>query len=237
MVTVQALHKDDLIYQSPDTPAPPARKNTLKNQLGGAWKNLHPNIQARFDREPEIGETITYDGVMHRIRRSRMGWLFATLTRVIGNPLTPFAGEDIPMQVALYKKAGIDGVFWQRSYFRASKKPYIVVSTKKESAQGEMLECVGGGFGMKLKVSAVNGEMHFESFRYFCTAFGREIALPHWLSPGTAHVAHQDLGNGTFVFTISMVHQKLGETFYQQGIFHLRGADELNPAKKNMCDA
>lgn len=86
--------------------------NTLKHQLGDSWFKLHPNIQQRFDREPEIGERIVYTGTMHAIRRSSMGWLFTYLTRVIGNPLTPFAGKDIPMEVALYKKPGISGVHW-----------------------------------------------------------------------------------------------------------------------------
>lgn len=198
-------------------------KNTLKHQLGADWAKLHPNVQARFDREPEQGETITYTGAMTDIRRSRLGWLFATLTRAIGNPLAPFAGRDVPMDVSLFRKPGRDGVFWQRSYFRPGKKPYVVTSIKRESKKGEMLECVGGGFGMKLKVSAQDGDMHFESYRYFWNPLGIYFPLPHWISPGKAHVIHHDLGGGDFRFTISMVHPQLGETFYQDGVFRLKG--------------
>lgn len=200
-----------------------ATHNTLKNQLGNNWQNLDPHIQARFDREPELGETIIYTGIMQEIRRSTMGWLFACLTRLIGNPLTPFAGTDVPMEVALYKKPDIDGVFWRRTYFYPNKKPEVVVSAKRESRQGEMLECVGGGFGMKLKVTAQNGEMHFESYRYFWDCLQHRILLPHWITHGQAHVIHRDLGKGEFMFTISMRHDYLGETFYQQGIFHRKG--------------
>lgn len=198
-------------------------KNTLKHQLGADWEKLHPDIQARFDREPEAGEIITYEGVMHDIRRSRMGWLFASLTRLVGNPLTPFSGKDIPMEVALYKKYGNDGVFWQRAYFYPGRKPYVVVSAKRESKDGEMLECVGGGFGMKLKVTVRDGDMHFESYRYFWTLLGYKIPLPHWITPGTAHVVHKDIGGGNFMFTLSMIHRQLGETFYQQGVFNNKG--------------
>ncbi len=193
--------------------------NTLKKQLGVSWGRLNPNIQARFDREPEEGETITYEGVMREIRRSRMGWLFAQLTRVVGNPLTPFGGKDIPMQVALFKRKGKTGVFWQRTYFFEQRKPYIVTSAKKESAKGEMLECVGAGFGMKLHVYEQDGDLHFKSYRYFWNV----VPLPHWLSPGATHVIHKDLGEGNFMFTISMVHPQLGETFFQQGVFHKKG--------------
>ena len=198
-------------------------KNTLKNQLGADWKKLHPNVQARFDREPEPGETVIYTGTMLDIRRSRLGWLFAHLTRLVGNPLTPFRGRSVPVDVALFRKEGRDGVFWERTYFYPGRKPYVVVSVKRESGDGEMLECVGGGFGMKLKVTARDGDMHFESYRYFWDFPGFRVPLPHWITPGKAHVIHHDLGKGDFMYTISMIHPQLGETFYQQGIFHLKG--------------
>ncbi len=196
--------------------------NTLKHQLGAAWSDLHPNIQQRFAAEPAEGAVITYQGIMHDIRRSRMGWLFAVLTRVIGNPLTPLAGREVPMEVALSKKAGVSGVSWQRTYFYPARQPYVVTSIKRESKKGEMLECVGGGFGMKLAVSAQQGELHFESYRYIWQLGSFVLPLPHWLSPGKTHVIHKDLGGGDFQFTISMVHRQLGETFFQQGTFHLK---------------
>lgn len=199
-------------------------RNTLKHQLGDDWQKLDANIQARFDREPDDGEVILYTGIMNEIRRSRMGWLFACLTRVIGNPLTRFAGTDIPVEVSLYKKPGENGVFWQRRYLFPDKAPEIVVSAKQESKSGQMLECVGGGFGMKLKVSAQNAALHFTSTRYFCSLLQYRIPLPHWITPGTAHVSHTDLGDGRFRFEISIRHHILGETFFQSGIFQRQAA-------------
>ena len=214
---------DDKPATGGSAPIPPIPHNTLKHQLGAAWQNLHPNVQARFDREPADGETIIYTGVMQDIRRSRMGWLFASLTRLIGNPLTPLAGKDIPMEVALSKHPGKPGVYWQRTYHYPGRKPYVVTSVKRESSAGEMLECVGGGFGMKLNVYAEDGELHFESYRYFWSCLGFTMPLPHWLSPGKTHVVHTDLGGGDFRFTISMVHRQLGETFFQEGVFRRKG--------------
>jgi predicted DCC family thiol-disulfide oxidoreductase YuxK len=193
--------------------------NALKRQLGRGWEELHPDIRNRFDRDPAPGETVLYAGVMQEIRRSRMGWLFAEFTRVIGNPLTPHAGRDIPMEVALSKAPHKEGVYWRRSYLFPGRKPYVVTSVKRESSRGEMLECVGGGFGMKLKVYARDGALHFESYRYFWSFLGWMLPLPHWLSPGRTHVVHRDLGGGDFMFKISMVHDQLGETYFQQGVF------------------
>ncbi|MGB9152630.1 MAG: DUF4166 domain-containing protein [Alphaproteobacteria bacterium] len=196
--------------------------STIRRQMKDEWHRLHPNIQARFARDPKPGEEVVYEGVMQTIRRTRMGWLFAYLTRVIGNPLTPHAGDNIPMEVRLFKREGQTGVFWQRTYHYPERKPYVVTSVKRESKKGEMMECVGGGFGMLLKLYEQDGKLHFESYRYFCQTAGLRIPLPHWLSPGKTHVVHEDLGEGNFKFTISMDHAQLGQTFYQEGIFHER---------------
>jgi hypothetical protein len=222
-MTAQAARKSELkreTFPAPPQPAP----NTLKRQLGPGWFDLHPDIRQRFDREPAAGETITYEGVMQEIRCSRMGWLFAQLTRIVGNPLTPFSGRGIRMEVALSKVSGKEGVYWKRTYFHAGCAPYVVTSVKRESPAGEMLECVGGGFGMKLRVYARDGNLHFESYRYFWSFLGRQLPLPHWLSPGKTHVVHADLGGGNFMFRISMVHRQLGETFFQQGVFRRKDA-------------
>lgn len=197
--------------------------STIRRQLGEAgWEALHPAIRERFAAEPAQGESIRYVGAMQKIECSRAGWLFALLTRVIGNPLTPFRGQDVKMEVLLQKRPGKDGVFWRRSYFRAGHKPYVVTSVKREGARGEMLECVGGGFGMVLTLSVKDGALHFRSTRYFWQAGRVRVPLPHILSPGATHVVHEDIGSGNFRFTIRMDHPLLGRTFYQTGIF--RGA-------------
>jgi len=209
---------DDEPLLSAPALSPPT--STLCRQLKNSWAQLHPNIQSRFRQDPVLGQEIIYEGVMTHIRRSRLGWLFAQLTRVIGNPLTPYAGEDVAMEVKLFKRAGVSGVFWQRTYYYSRRAPYIVTSVKRESSRGELMECVGGGFGMQLDISVREGALHFESTRYFWQIAALRLPLPHWLAPGKTHVVHEDLGGGTFRFTIAMDHNQLGRTFFQQGEFH-----------------
>lgn len=194
-------------------------ENTLKAQLGAQWARLHPDIQQRFDQEPNLGEVILYEGRMLEMRRSFMGWLFAIFTKIIGNPLSSYQGKNVPMEVALFKELNKAGVFWKRTYFLPNKRPYVVVSSKQQSKKGEMLECVKGGFGMKLKVYEQDGNLHFKSYRYFWSFLKLQMPIPHWLTPGETHVIHTNLGNGYFTFTINMTHPQLGETFYQHGLF------------------
>lgn len=86
------------------------------------------------------------------------------------------------------------------------------------------MECVDGGFGMLLNVYVQDSQLHFESTRYFWQFMNVRVPLPHWLSPGKTHVIHEDLGGGNFKFTVSMQHRQLGETFYQEGVFHRKAA-------------
>lgn len=192
-------------------------ENIIKSQLGAAWARLRPGIQARFGQEPHAGACFVYRGDMQIIRRSRAGWLFAQLTRIIGNPLTPYAGTHVPVEVRLFPKGG--GICWEREYRYPNRAPVTVSSVKRESARGEMMEVVGGGFGMKLTISVRDGQLYFHSYRYFCTLLGFCVPLPHLLTPGRTEVAHLDHGDGSFTFRLCIVHPYLGETFFQEGLF------------------
>ena len=195
------------------------KSNHIKWHLGKNWHQLHPAVQRRFNRLPTQAKPIVYKGTMEKVSRSKAGWLFATLTKIIGNPLSPHQGINIPMDVVLTTKPNKSGVYWRRTYHFPDKKPFSVTSVKKDD-HGKMMEMVGGGFGMFLNVYAENGELHFKSTRYFWKFIKWYIPLPHWLSPGKTHVIHQDLGDGEFRFTITMDHSVLKRTFYQTGIFH-----------------
>ncbi|MCB1593228.1 MAG: DUF4166 domain-containing protein [Alphaproteobacteria bacterium] len=186
-----------------------------------AWMRLDPNVRARFETDPKEGEVVVYRGTMHTVRRSKMGWLFAHLTRVIGNPLTPYAGVDVPLDVETTKKRGRSGVYWKRTYYYEGRTPFVVTSVKKESESGEMLECVGGGFGMVLDVTEENAALHFRSRTFFWQAGWLRVRMPRWLAPGETHVTHEDIGEGNFIFRLSMVHAQLGETFFQEGVFRM----------------
>lgn len=191
--------------------------NTLQKVMGADWYRLHPSVQERFAREPEIGQPIVYEGVMEKVHCSLAGRLFALATCIIGNPLAPYTGTDVPMRVTLSRRTGRNGVYWQRQY--GFTRPYLVTSAKRADAKGRMCEYVGFGFGMRLTVFARHGALHFVSERYFWEIAGRQIPLPHWLSPGETHVIHEDLGGERFRFTIAMDHRWLGRTFYQTGVF------------------
>jgi hypothetical protein len=187
------------------------------------WWRLTADIRRRFSEKPKPNAPIRYIGVMQRVRSSTLGWLFAQCCRLIGTPFAPHRGVDVPVAITLrHDVAG--GVIWEREYRYPNRRAVAVSSTKRIDAEGSLLECVGFGLGMRLAVFEANHALHFLSVRYFWRIGRRQIQLPHFLSPGTAHVIHEDLGHGRFRFTMTIHHRLFGTLFQQDGVFERQGA-------------
>jgi hypothetical protein len=152
------------------------------------------------------------------VRANAAGWLFAQICRLIGTPLAPWRGTDVPVRVDVHlDRRG--GLAWDRVYAFDGHSPVTVSSAKMVSPSGALMEVVRGGLGMTLAVSVEDGALHFRSLGYFASLGGLRLPLPLLLSPGRAHVIHADAGGGRFRFTLIFTHPLLGETLFQDGLF------------------
>lgn len=182
------------------------------------WRRLPALIRARFACSSAVTD-VTYQGAMQSVRCSLAGYLLAQICRLFGTPLAPYEGRDVPIEVRVHDDPQKGGVAWDRIYFFPGHAAITVTSTKVFADKNMLLECVGGGFGMRLKVFEQGRKLHFLSQSYFWRFAGLSFRLPDWLTPGVAHVVHSDLGEGWFRFEMTMRHRLLGETFYQDGTF------------------
>ena len=200
----------------PSTKVVPGNFQTLIG--AAAWARLPMAVRERF--ACHAADAVTqYNGAMEVVRCSVSGYFLAQLCRLFGTPLAPFQGTHVPMTVRVYEDGQKGGIVWERIYHFPGKRPIAVRSTKVFAQNNHLLECVGGGFGMRLKVFEEDRKLHFLSTDYFWKGLGLTIPLPKWVSPGTAHVIHTDEGNGWFRFTMTIEHPVLGETFFQDGSF------------------
>ena len=74
-----------------------------------------------------------------------------------------------------------------------------------------------------------DGALVFRSCRFWWVRGNLRIPVPALLTPGTCRVAHTDLGDGRFRFTLSMVHPWWGETFHQSGVFNDPCTEDASP--------
>lgn len=191
----------------------------FKSQVGDAWKNLSPHIQARFNANPSPDKPIRYKGVMTRVEASAIGILFANLIRFSG-ALLPFTGKDVPTDILVFSKHGMPDIFKQRVYFFADRKPFAFNSSMRLAENGDVLEFVGYGLGMKLLVREKEGNLHFSDNGYFFSLGKWRLPLPGIFAPGKTRLVHSDMGATTFKIVIEITHFLFGKMYYQEGIFH-----------------
>src|SRR5262245_25461833 len=87
------------------------RRPDFRKLLGdAAWGRLPAAVRARFDRDAHRVAT-AYLGEAD-VKASRGGRWFAQLCRLVGTPVAPFVGEDVPMRVNVFDSP--QGVVWER---------------------------------------------------------------------------------------------------------------------------
>jgi len=185
--------------------------------LGGpAWRSLPYAVQRRFGPAAHLSP-VRYAGEMV-VRASAIGWLIAQACRLLGTPLAPWTGEAVPVAVDVYTDAK-GALVWDRTYAFQRHRQVKVTSRKMLGRRGELMEVIHGGLGMTLNLTAEDGALHFRSIGYFFQVAGLRMPIPGLLTPGAAHVIHEDQGGGRFRFTLRFAHPLAGETFFQTGLF------------------
>ncbi len=192
---------------------------TYRRILGeSAWWRLPAGTRRRFSHKPRMGTTHRYHGVMSLVHRSWAGAVLAHLLRVIGTPLPPSRGQQVPVVIELARDAS-GGIVWSREYAFEGKPPLRIQSVKRPHGHDRLLEVVGAGVSMVLEVFECGRVLHFLSIAYFWRVGPFRVPIPTLLTPGRTHVLHGDEGQGRFRFIMRVRHPILGLTFYQEGLF------------------
>jgi Domain of unknown function (DUF4166) len=184
-----------------------------------AWRRLPSAVQQRFAAHAtESAAATVYRGTM-QVRASLLGICLAHLCRLIGTPVVPFVHEEVPVAVRVFDREDRSGTVWERRYEFPGRTPVVVSSVKRVEADGTLVEALGAGLRMRLRVFESDGDLHFLSTGYFFQLGRWRIPLPAWSLPGPTHVVHHDQGNGRFRFTMHTRHRRCGELYWQSGRF------------------
>lgn len=199
--------------------------HSLREILGHAgWSRLPEAVRVRF---ADRAHAVDYVGEFEVVRASVLGRMIAWTCQIIGTPVVPRTGNNVPAIVHVGPSGR--GVEWRREYRWPLRTPCLVRSTKVIRADGVLVEELPAGLCMSLCVYERAGTLHFVSRGYYfeisvpVSRHRVRIPLPRWLSPGTTHVEHIDGAHGWFRFTMTVTHPLFGEMFYQTGRFHASG--------------
>ncbi|HEX8663935.1 MAG TPA: DUF4166 domain-containing protein [Beijerinckiaceae bacterium] len=184
-----------------------------------AWSELPVAVRRRFSKRLAAGESVVYVGEVAECRMSRVGWLLAQAARLIGGPLPLARDVRVPSVVTVTEDMTTGGQIWTRLYARRNGFPQVIHSSKRFAGPTGLEEYVGRGVGMPLAVAVEEGVLTFRSAGYFLQLFGRRFRLPAWAAPGELAVTHAEAGEGAFVFTLEIVHRRLGFLLRQSAVF------------------
>jgi len=135
----------------------PARAD-IRRLIGETqWLSLPVAVRARFAEHAASAE---YAGTFDEVSASFAGKLLATCCRLLGTPVAPFTGSNVPATVNVFATTD-GGTAWQRTYRFAGRKACVVESVKRLSREGTLVEALPAGMRMALDVYAGDGVLHF----------------------------------------------------------------------------
>jgi hypothetical protein len=183
-----------------------------------SWQRLPPAVRQRFGRDLAPGESMMYHGEVASTERTRAGWLWVQLLRVIGAPL-PVEKLAFAPSTVVVTAVSVHTQCWTRIYHGSRQLPQVIRSMKRFSGSTGLEECVGAGIGMALKVAVESQTLVFRSAGYHWRCSGMKLPLPQWLSPGCVEVRHREERGGSFSFVLTVVHPWYGQIFRQVAYF------------------
>ncbi len=193
----------------------------IRRALGEQWQTLHPDIQNRFNKNPAIGKPLRYHGKLERLDCSFIGKILGYLTKpFIKGALLPYRDENFPVDIQVYSKKNSPYLFKHRIYQLNHRRAVEFISYMEETPNGDILEYVGAGLGMKLKVFSQDGNLHFRSAGYFWDIGLCRIPIPSLFTPGKTFLSHINEGPNQFRIRIDMKHILFGMMYVQTGVFH-----------------
>jgi hypothetical protein len=190
----------------------------FRDQLGDSWSAVPLNVRARFDHDPVPGAVVSYRGVMSRVACSPAGKLLGWLLQRTG-ALMPHEGCDVPVEIEVWTDATTGAVHKRRTYRFANQRPFVFRSRMERQADGRLVEHVGGGFGMYVRVCADPLGLRFREGGYFLQLAGLRVPIPWLLGLGQVELVHADVDEAQFDVSIEIAHPLLGRLFSQAGRF------------------
>jgi hypothetical protein len=188
------------------------------------WDALPAAVRRRFTKRLSGGKTAVYVGEVLETRLTLAGCVWAFLARLIGGPLPTSRDAHVPSVVTVTEDFVTGAQMWTRLYARRRGFPQVIRSSKQFSGATGLEECVGGGVGMALDVSVEDEALTFRSAGYFLKVASLRMAIPWWLTPGAMTIAHREIGEGRFTFTLDVVHPLFGTIIHQVAAFKEAGS-------------
>lgn len=132
--------------------------------------------------------------------------------------LVLWRGAGVTVEVVKYADTD-NNLNWRRTMtYRDGRVDYFI-SQMQCSGEHELVETIGFGFGLKLKVDVIDGDLVYLSNGHFWQSGRLRINLPDWLLLGSAVIREHAVSEDSFYLDFSIRHPFLGVTYFYRGEF------------------
>lgn len=185
----------------------------LQQALGEDWHKLPGVIQRHY--QLYNGQQNVLEGTMAIAYPSFMFPLI-WLLHLFGG-LVLWSGNEV--QTRVQKTAGADILHWQRIMTYPDGKIDYFRSQMRYLDEHELVEMIGFGFGLHLKVEVCNGDLLYRSNGHFWQWRKFSVNIPDWLLLGSATISEHAVSEEEFYLDFTITHPLWGETYSYRGSF------------------
>lgn len=185
----------------------------MERILGDDWHQLPGVIQRHYQisggQQSRLLGTmeITYPGYLYPLV-----WLIHLFGGVI-----LWRGPAVQAEV----DKSVDGeiLHWRRTMTYPDGKIDYFRSQMRYSAEHELIETIGFGFGLRLKVEVDDGDLLYRGNGHFWRCASLQLNIPDWMMLGTATISEHAVSADEFYLDFTIKHPLLGVTYAYRGNF------------------
>lgn len=115
-----------------------------------------------------------------------------------------------------------DSLFWQRQITSRTGKTIVFASRMEYQKANELIEHIGFGFGLHLKVSVENDKLVYQSNGHLWQIGKIRIPIPDVLFLGHATISETAISNNEFELDFEINHPLFGVTYRYGGTFKVK---------------
>lgn len=188
----------------------------IQRVLGEDWAALPAVIQRHYQiTAPQQAIVVTGNMTVDYPRRLTP---VLKLLRLLG-ALVDLKGEQMAVQVKKWQQTDPSVLYWQRHIQDAGGKQCRFASRMVWQRDHELIELVGMGFGIRLKLSVEQGKLIYRSHGHLLKLGPLTLPIPDSLLLGSAVISEQALSEDSFLLDFQIIHPLWGKTYYYGGIF------------------
>ncbi len=192
----------------------------MQSVLGADWDKLPKVIQQHYQLQP--------DQITHNLVAGTLfvdyPWFVTPILKIVRlfGGLIDMKGTNMPTRVEKWVNPDLpDSLFWRRKIKSQGGETTVFSSRMEFQKANEIIEHIGFGFGLNLKVNVENEQLIYRSNGHLWQLAKFRLPIPDVLFLGHATITEKATSAKQFELDFNILHPLLGETYRYGGVFEL----------------